>query len=100
MNDTIIFSVFADLHWREGDWTWCEARLDAIFARALRERAEFIIHCGDFCHDVAAARGMIAKYAAAPHPRINEPTCKIPICTHRRDVVSLKALNDKGARHG
>ena len=44
MNDTIIFSVFADLHWREGDWTWCEARLDAIFARALRERAEFIIH--------------------------------------------------------
>ena len=68
MNDTIIFSVFADLHWREGDWTWCEARLDAIFARALRERAEFIIHCGDFCHDVTAARGMIAKYAAAPVP--------------------------------
>ena len=61
MNDTIIFSVFADLHWREGDWTWCEARLDAIFARALQERAEFIIHCGDFCHDVTAARGFTLR---------------------------------------
>ncbi len=68
MNDSITFSVFADLHWREGDWAWCEQRLDAIFDRALRSRAEFVIHCGDFCHDVAAARGMIAKYAAAPLP--------------------------------
>lgn len=68
MHDSIRFSLFADLHWREGDWSDCEARLDAIFARALREKAEFVIHCGDFCHDVAAARGMIAKYAAAPLP--------------------------------
>ena len=68
MEDTITFSLFADLHWREGDWTWCEKRLDAIFERAIRERAEFIIHCGDFCHDVVAARDMLAKYAAAPLP--------------------------------
>ena len=68
MNDTITFSVFADLHWREGDWAGCEVRLDAIFGRALRSGAEFVIHCGDFCHDVAAAHGMIAKYAAAPLP--------------------------------
>ena len=68
MNDSVTFSVFADLHWREGDWSGCEARLDAIFDRALRSKAEFVIHCGDFCHDVVAARGMIAKYAAAPLP--------------------------------
>jgi hypothetical protein len=68
MSDSITFSVFADLHWREGDWSWCEQRLDDIFARAVRERAEFVIHCGDFCHDVVAARAMIAKYAAAPLP--------------------------------
>ena len=68
MRDSVTFSVFADLHWREGDWSSCEARLDAIVARALREKAEFVIHCGDFCHDVAAARGLIAKYAAAPLP--------------------------------
>ena len=68
MIDSITFSVFADLHWREGDWAGCEARLDAIFDRALRSKAEFVIHCGDFCHDVAAAHGMIAKYAAAPLP--------------------------------
>ena len=68
MSESITFSLFADLHWREGDWSGCEARLDSIFARAVRERAEFVIHCGDFCHDVAAARGLIAKYAAAPLP--------------------------------
>ena len=68
MTDSVTFSVFADLHWREGDWSGCEARLDAIFDRAVRSKAEFVIHCGDFCHDVAAARGMIAKYAAAPLP--------------------------------
>ena len=68
MKSTITFSVFADLHWREGDWTWCERRLDDIFARALREGAEFTIHCGDFCHDVVAAREMLAKYSAAPLP--------------------------------
>ena len=68
MSDSVTFSVFADLHWREGDWSWCEARLDAILDHAVREKAEFVIHCGDFCHDVAAARAMIAKYAAAPLP--------------------------------
>ena len=68
MSSSITFSVFADLHWREGDWSGCEARLDAIFDRAVRSKAEFVIHCGDFCHDVVAARGMIAKYAAAPLP--------------------------------
>ena len=68
MSDSVTFSVFADLHWREGDWSSCEARLDAIVARAVRAKAEFVIHCGDFCHDVAAARGMIARYAAAPLP--------------------------------
>lgn len=46
----------------------CEARLNAILDRAVRSKAEFVIHCGDFCHDVAAARGMIAKYAAAAIP--------------------------------
>ena len=68
MSDSITFSLFADLHWREGDWSWCERRLDDIFARAVREKAEFVIHCGDFCHDVKAAGGLIAKYADAPLP--------------------------------
>ena len=66
MRDSVTFSVFADLHWREGDWSSCEARLDAIVGRALRAKVEFVIHCGDFCHDVAgyesrrrlAARGV------------------------------------------
>ena len=68
MTDQITFSLFSDLHWRKGDWSQCEGRLDAILGRAAREKAEFVIHCGDFCHDVAAARDMIARYAAAPVP--------------------------------
>ena len=68
MTDSITFSLFSDLHWREGDWSSCEARLDAVVARAVRSGAEFLIHCGDFCHDVVAARAMIARYAAAPIP--------------------------------
>ena len=68
MTDSVTFSLFSDLHWREGDWSFCEARLDAIIARAVAAQSEFLIHCGDFCHDVAAARTLIARYATAPLP--------------------------------
>ncbi len=56
------FSVFADLHYREGDWNWASERLEAILARAEREQVDFVMHCGDFCHDVRAARPVIERY--------------------------------------
>ena len=35
MRDSVTFSVFADLHWREGDWSSCEARLDRSVVAAM-----------------------------------------------------------------
>ena len=56
------FSVFADLHLREGNWNWSEQRLEAIFDRAVKENSQFIMHCGDFCHDIQASANMIERY--------------------------------------
>lgn len=59
---SVTFSVFADLHLREGNWNSAEERLEAILARAEREQVDFIMHCGDFCHDVSASRPQIERY--------------------------------------
>jgi hypothetical protein len=64
----LTFCVFADLHYRVGDWSWCERRLDRILERACREKAAFVMHCGDFCHDVIGAHAIIDKYNHAPIP--------------------------------
>ena len=58
----IKFSVFADLHYREGNWNEADKRLEAIFERAIKNHCQFIMHCGDFCHDIRAAKEMIERY--------------------------------------
>ncbi|MBS1369650.1 MAG: metallophosphoesterase [Lentisphaeria bacterium] len=62
--NTVKFSVFADLHYRAGNWNWAGERLGEILARAEREKVDFIMHCGDFCHNVVAARPVIDRYNA------------------------------------
>lgn len=64
----IKFSVFADLHYREGNWNRAAERLEEILARAEREKVDFIMHCGDFCHNVIAARPVIDRYNRFPIP--------------------------------
>ena len=39
-----------------------DERLDAILARAKRENVDFIIHCGDFCHNPHAETVALEKY--------------------------------------
>lgn len=56
------FSVFADLHYREGNWNQAAERLEEILARASRQKVDFIMHCGDFCHNVKIARPLIERY--------------------------------------
>ncbi|MBQ4315639.1 MAG: metallophosphoesterase [Lentisphaeria bacterium] len=56
------FSVFADLHYREGNWNWADKRLSAVFERAEKSGSQFIMHCGDFCHNVRTAKEIIEQY--------------------------------------
>lgn len=72
------FSVFGDLHFSEGMWTdnrgiqddnapawWCgdcDERLDFILNRAKKENVDFIIHCGDFCHNPRGNKAAVEKY--------------------------------------
>ena len=56
------FSVFSDLHYREGDWNWASRRLEEILQRAKDENSRFIIHCGDFCHNVHTAKDILKRY--------------------------------------
>lgn len=56
------FSVFADLHYRDGDWNWASQRLEDIFRRAEAENVDFIMHCGDFCHNVLTGKPIIDRY--------------------------------------
>jgi predicted phosphodiesterase len=64
------FSVFSDLHLSRGlaqgyEHSWmgdCEERLEAILSRAEREGVDFIIHCGDFCHDPIADAAAVERY--------------------------------------
>lgn len=72
------FSVFADLHLSRGmdekyEHFWlgdCEARLDAILARAKREKVDFIIHCGDFCHNPHAETAALENTTILRSPPI------------------------------
>lgn len=56
------FSVFADLHYRDGNWNSAAERLERVLERAEREKVDFIMHCGDFCHNVMTAKPIINRY--------------------------------------
>ena len=57
------FTVFSDLH-HHPVWFKTDApeRLQVIQQRALDDKSEFMIHLGDFCHDVKVAKDLIASY--------------------------------------
>lgn len=63
---TIRFSVFADLHYRDGDWNWASKRLEAILRRASERKVDFLMHCGDFCHNVSTAGTILERYNSFP----------------------------------
>ena len=48
--------VFADLHYHPSSWVNCRdtSFLEKIMARAERERCDFMIHLGDFVHNVTS----------------------------------------------
>ena len=49
--EKLVFSVFADLHYKQGMYATTVADLNAVISRAHRAGAELILHAGDFCND-------------------------------------------------
>ena len=90
--NTVKFSVFSDLHLCHGmdkgyDEFWYpggDERLDAILARAKRENVDFIIHCGDFCHNPIAEEAAIARYNGFEIPTYHT------LGNHDMDKLSLE----------
>ncbi len=61
-SDSVKFSVFADMHYRAGNYNWTVERLGEILARAKKNDVDFVIHCGDFCHNVKTAAPVLDPY--------------------------------------
>ncbi|MBP3405785.1 MAG: metallophosphoesterase, partial [Kiritimatiellae bacterium] len=59
------FCVFADIHYKPGPWGFPNSTkewLGQILDRAKRERCDFVIHCGDMCHNPPEVKDYIDYY--------------------------------------
>lgn len=61
-SESVKFSVFADMHFRVGNYNWTVERMAQILERARKNKVDFIIHCGDFCHDVRTAGPVLDQF--------------------------------------
>ncbi len=61
-SDDVKFSVFSDLHYRDGNYNKTIERLQQILSRAKENDVDFIMHCGDFCHNVRTAKPVLNPY--------------------------------------
>ncbi len=62
---TVKFCVFADIHYRPGPTGFPHSTkewLGRVLARAERENCDFVIHCGDFCHNPPADKDYVDYY--------------------------------------
>lgn len=50
-NDTLTFTLFSDLHYKEGMYIATVRDMESIISRAAQSNSDFIIHGGDFCND-------------------------------------------------
>jgi predicted phosphodiesterase len=59
------FCVFADIHYKPGVWGFPNSKkewLGKILERAKREKCDFVIHCGDMCHNPPEVKDYIDYY--------------------------------------
>lgn len=60
---SVKFCVFADIHFRPGRFpNSTKEWLGRILERAKREKCDFVIHCGDMCHNPPAVKDYIDYY--------------------------------------
>ena len=50
-SDMLTFTLFSDLHYKEGMYIACVSDMESILKRAAESGSDFIIHGGDFCND-------------------------------------------------
>ena len=65
MQGAVKFCVFADIHYRPGPKGFPHSTkewLGRILARAESEKCDFVIHCGDFCHNPPADKDYVDFY--------------------------------------
>lgn len=62
MSSTVIFSVFADLHYKKGMYAAGVGDIESIFERAEREGSELVLHLGDLCNDYLRSPELINAY--------------------------------------
>ncbi len=64
------FSVFADLHYHQPFPTFAAERLEKIRKRAVENKVDFVIHCGDMCHGPVSRDNpqIVKQYAEFPMP--------------------------------
>ena len=62
---SVKFCVFADIHYKPGVWGFPNSTkewLGRILERAKSEKCDFVIHCGDMCHNPPAVKDYIDYY--------------------------------------
>jgi len=80
----VSFCAFADIHYFPGYWPHGErAFLEKILARAEAKKTDFVIHLGDFVHDVRQAKDYIDCYN-----RFSQPTYHV-VGNHEGERQSL-----------
>ncbi|MBQ9086417.1 MAG: metallophosphoesterase [Clostridia bacterium] len=63
------FLLFSDLHcWPGVFMAGCLEDLEVFRKAAVASGCDFVIHCGDFCHDVKQSADVIDAYASFPLP--------------------------------
>ncbi len=62
MDNKIIFSLFADLHYKKGMYIASVADIEQIFERAERDGADFVAHLGDMCNDYLRSSELAKAY--------------------------------------
>ena len=95
---TVKFCVFADIHYRPGTTGFPHSTkewLGRVLARAEQEHCDFVIHCGDFCHNPAADKEYVDFYNSFKLPTYHT------IGNHDDDgCTHAETLKAYGMEHG
>ncbi len=66
-NNTIKFSLFADLHYKKGMYITSIEDMNEILDRAQESGADFALHVGDFCNDYGKSPELMKSYLKNRH---------------------------------